>query len=159
MLGCVIISFLIYQITIKERVYYIPEHNLYVKVSHKPKDDYGYVYFAKDSNGIFRNKNYLKLQKAVDNCVLSVYLKANKDSIFYISLGNPFEIKSVDFVFIEKERLDSTLFYVAREPSLYYKVRPEYVTTFELSDFNSDIYVSCDTSIFLKRYTPINFAK
>lgn len=154
--GCIIVSVVIYFFTTQERVYYIPESDLYIRISVVPKDNYGYIYFSKSKLDAFKTNDYLKMYKALDNVIIEMYLKANEDTIFYIPLNKTNEIKQTDFVFVEKERWNSDVFYYDGTSPLYYKVKPEYVKMITLYDFNSDIYVSQDSSKHMKKLEPIN---
>ena len=155
-IGCIIVSVVIYFFTAKKRVYYIPDSNLYIGTSIVPKDDYGYIYFSKNDVNIFKKKDYLKMYKALDNVIIDIYLKANGDTIYYIPLNKANEIKQTDFVFVKKERWNSDIFYYDDTSPVHYNVKPEYVRRITLYDFNSNIYISQDSSKYMKRLEPIN---
>ena len=154
-IGCIIASVSVYISVAKKKIYYIPEYDFYIGVSVAPKDDYGYIYFSRNNKNIFEKKDFLKMYKALDNIIVEMYLKENCDTIYYIPLNKPNEIKQTEFVFIEKVRLDSTIFYYDGLSSFYHNVKPEYIKTISLYDFNSDIYVSQDSSNKMRRLEPI----
>lgn len=155
-IGCIIVAIIINRLTAKERVYYIPDRELYIMVSVVPKDDYGYIFFGKDNIDVFKKKDYLKLHKVVDNIIINMYLKADGDTIYYIPLSETLEVKQTNFVFVEKERFDSTMFdYDCTLPKRYIR-KPEYIKTITLYDFKTNIHVSRDSSGFMDELEPLN---
>ena len=155
-IGCIIVTIIINKFTTKERVYYIPNRELYIMVSVVPKDDYGYIFFGKDNIDVFKKKDCLKLHKVVDNIIVNMYLKADGDTIYYIPLSEALEMKQTNFVFVEKERFDSTMFdYDCTLPVRYIR-KPEYIETITLYDFNTNIHVSRDSSGFMDELEPLN---
>ena len=154
--GCIIVTIIINRFTVKENVYYIPDRKLYIMVSVVPKDDYGYIYFGKDNIDVFKKKDYLKLHKVVDNVIINMYLKADGDTIYYIPLSEPLEVKQTNFVFVEKERFDSTMFDYDCTLPVRYKRKPAYIKTITLYDFKTNIYVSRDYSGFMNELEPLN---
>ena len=155
-IGCIIVTIIINRFTAKERVYYIPDRELYIMVSVVPKDDYGYIFFGKDNIDVFKKKDYLKLHKVVDNIIINIYLKADGDTIYYIPLSKALEVKQTNFVFVEKERFDSTMFDYDCTLPVRYKRKPEYIKTITLYDFNTNIHVSRDSSGFMSELEPLN---
>lgn len=153
--GCFIGLFIIYLFVPKERVYKIPNRDLYIRVKVTPISDFGYIYFGKDSTSVFQSKDYLKMHKALDNIIIRMYLKTDNDTIHYISLSKPNEMEQDDFTFIRKKRLDPDILVEdKRIPSLY-RCKPEFTTVIELAEFNANISISQDSSIYMKRLWPI----
>lgn len=153
---CAILIIIIDRFTTKEKVYYIPERELYIMLSVVPKDDYGYIYIGKNSIDVLKKKkDYLKMHKVVDNIIVDMYLKADGDTIFYIPLNEALEVKQTDFVFVEKERFDSTMFDYDSTPPARYVSKPKFIKTITLYDFNMDLYVSRDSSIFMEKLEPL----
>lgn len=156
-IGCIIAIIIINRFTAKERVYYIPERELYIMVSVVPKDDYGYIYFGKDNIDVLKKKDYLKLHKVVDNVIINMYLKADGDTIYYIPLSKASEVQQTNFVFVEKEHFDSTMFdYDCTLLPARYIRKPEFIKTITLYDFKTNIRVSRDSSGFMNELEPIN---
>lgn len=150
--GCFIGMFFIHLFTPRERIYHISEKDLYMRVKAIPISDYGYIYLGKDSTGVYQSKNYLKIHKVIDYFIVSMYLKREKDNdtIYYISPYKPHEMKQTDFIFVEKNHLDSDLYDSKNN------VKQEYMFI-SILDFNkTDILVSKDSSIHLKWLAPIN---
>lgn len=155
-IGCFIGLFVIYLFIPKERVYKIPDKDLYIRVKVTPISDFGYIYLGKDSVSVFQSKDYLKIRKAVDNEIITMYLRTDNDTIYYISLSKPNEMEQNDFTFIRKNRLDPDILVEDKTgiPSLY-KCKPEFTKVINLMDFNTDISISQDSSIYMKRLNPI----
>lgn len=154
-IGCIITSISVYLCEAKKKIYYIPEYDFYIGISVAPKDDYGYIYFSRNNRNIFEKKDFIKMYKALDNVIVQMFLKANSDTIYYIPLSKANEIKQTEFVFIDNEQLDSNIFYYDSTYPFYYRIKQEYIKTITLYDFNSDIYVSQDSSNEMRRLEPI----
>ena len=154
-LWCFIGMFVIYQFVPKERVYKIPNRDLYVRVKVTPISDFGYIYFGKDSTSVFQTKDYLKLGKSV-NIIIDMYLKTDNDTIYYISQVDTHEMVQNDFTFIRKGFLDPYIFADDNKGNGYsFSSKPEFTTRIRLGDFDGDISVSLDSTIFGKLLMPI----
>ena len=153
--GCFIGLFVIYLLVPKERVYKIPNRDLYVRVKVMPISDFGYIYFGKDSTSVFQTKDYLKLGKSV-NIIIDMYLKTDNDTIYYISQVDTHEMVQNDFTFIRKGFLDPYIFADDNKGNGYsFSSKPEFTTRIRLGDFDGDISVSLDSTIFGKLLMPI----
>ena len=154
--GCFIGLFVIYLLVPKERVYKIPNRDLYVRVKVTPISDFGYIYLGKDSISVFQTKDYLKLGKAVDNLVIEMFLKTDNDTIYYIARVPAYEMEQNDYTFIRKRILEPYIFVKKKKgTSSVYNIKPEFTTWIRLVDFNSDLSVTLDSTVLRKQLMPI----
>lgn len=152
-LGVCILGTIFYfnHIAYTEKVYSIPERDLFIRIKTSFWESYGYIYFGRDSASSFLPHDYLKLPKMSDYFIVNMYVNANNDSIYFFPADNrTLEIKDSCFHLVENVYQDSN----GINPLC--KILSERCISINMYAFgDGDLVVSQDSTIYGKRLKPI----
>lgn len=95
----------------KDKIYYFPQIEIYLKVYKPPFNKYGYVIFSKDSVFTFSKKiDYVKVYKSEISLVSFVFNPAEHHKFYIIDKWNNAQINQVNFI-MEKINRENTTFF------------------------------------------------
>lgn len=111
----------------KNKTYYFPQIEIYMKVYKPPFNKYGYVLFSKDSIFSFsENSDFVKVYKSETSSASFVFNPTDNNKIYITDRWNNTQINQVNFVVKQINMEDTTFFektvisgantYVLRQP-------------------------------------------
>lgn len=95
----------------KDKTYYFPQIETYLKI-HKPLfNKYGYIIFSKDSIFTFSEKiDFVKIYKSETNSVSFIFNPTEHNKIYIIDRWNNVQINQVNFSLEKINKEDTTFF-------------------------------------------------
>ena len=95
----------------KDKTYYFPQIDTYVKIYKPPFNKNGYVLFSKDSIFSFsENIDFAKIYKSETSSVSFIFNPFEKNKIFVVDWCNNAQINQINFIVEKISRNDTTFF-------------------------------------------------
>lgn len=106
-LSAFIAYYIIFFIPEKNKEYYFPQIETYIKMHNLPFDNYGHVIFSKDSISSFSDKvDFVEIYKSETSWINFIFNPVENNKIYIVDrYNNIVQINQVDFIF---ERIDQT---------------------------------------------------
>ena len=125
----------------KNRTYYFPQIETYIKVYKPPFNKYGYLIFSKDSVFSFsENIDFFKVYKSETSSVHFIFNPAEHSKFYIIDRWNNTQINQVNFVVKRINKEDTTFFEQTVISGVNtYVLKPPYFEIF-VEDFLQSIF-------------------
>jgi hypothetical protein len=142
---------------VKDKTYYFPQIETYMKV-HKPSfNKYGYVLFSKDSMFSFSESiDFVQVYKSETSSVSFIFNPAESNKFYIIDRWNNAQINQVNFVMEKISREDTTFFEQETIANVCCRqvLKPHY---FEISveGFLQTVFLTSDSTEYTKEISPI----
>ncbi|MDS1031209.1 hypothetical protein RDV77_01035 [Porphyromonadaceae sp. NP-X] len=130
----------------KDKTYYFPQIETYLKVYKPPFSKYGYVIFSKDSIFSFpENIDYIKIYKSATTSVSFIFNPAENSKFYITDRWNNAQINQVNFVVKQINKEDTTFFEQAVIAGANtYILKPPYFEIFIEGYLQSVFYIDYD---------------
>lgn len=131
---------------VKDKTYYFPQVETYMKVYKPPFNKYGYVFFSKDSVFSFsENIDFVKVYKSETSSVSFIFNPAEKSKFYITDRWNNAQINQVNFVVKQINKEDTTFFEQAViSGANTYILKPPYFEIFVEDFLQSVFYIDYD---------------
>ena len=95
----------------KDKTYYFPQIEIYLRVYKPPFNKYSYVIFSKDSVFTFsENIDFVKIYKSKTNWINFVFNPAENNKFYIVDRWNNTQVNQVDFTVEKISRKDTAFF-------------------------------------------------
>ena len=130
----------------KNKTYYFPQIETYMKVYKPPFHKYGYVLFSKDSIISFsENTDFVKVYKSEISSVSFIFNPAENNEFYIIDRWNNAQINQIDFV-VKRINQEDTIFF--EQETIVgintYILKPPYFEIFVEGFLQSVFYIDSD---------------
>lgn len=95
----------------RNKKYYLPQIETYLRVYNPPFNKYGYVIFSKDSLlPLSESVDYVKVFKSETSQISFIFNSSENNKIYIVDRWNNTEINQADFIIEKIDRTDTTFF-------------------------------------------------
>lgn len=95
----------------RNKKYYFPQIETYLRVYNPPFNKYGYVIFSKDSLlPLSESVDYVKVFKSETSQISFIFNSSENNKIYIVDRWNNTEINQADFIIEKIDRTDTTFF-------------------------------------------------
>lgn len=142
----------------KEKTYYFPQIEMYLKVHKPPLSKYGYVVFSKDSTFTFSEDiDFVRIYKSEVSEVRFIFNPKEKNRFYLIDRSNNAQVNQVNFAIREINGKDTTFFEqeVIAKMGCISTLKPIY---FEITieGFLQSVFYNNGVEEYLTKAKPIN---
>lgn len=134
----------------KEKIYHIPEANLYIKTIIKGQDDFYYIQINRDSIFPFlENGNYIKMQKEMDSEITNILVSPSDSKKIFIhqKYDKIKKIQSVDYDITNIPIITDTIHYWQNKTAEFCDVRRSLADSSILKKEHVAILIDADLEI------------
>jgi hypothetical protein len=144
----------------KDKTYYFPQIETYLKIYKPPFGKYGYVIFRKDSTFTFlENVDFVKVYKSETSSVSFIFNPAENSKFYIVDRWNNAQINQVNFAVEKIDREDTTFFEqeVIAGVCCIQILKPTYFEIFVEGFLQSVFYTDCNDIERYQKAEPIKW--